>query len=409
MRGTRAKRVGLLIRPRTKAKEAGVGDFTRLDEYDVVLESIVGVLTQARSAAARSVNAVMTATYWHIGHVIVEQEQGGEARAEYGKELMARLAVDLTEKFGRGFGRANLYQMRQFRLAWPPDAILQTLPAESQRPQIFQTPSGKSPSSDVAPAAATDLAALARAFPLPWSAYVKLLSARSDEARRFYETEALRNGWTVKQLDRQINSLYYERTALSRDKAAMLGHARESVDEDVVTPKEAIRDPFVLEFLDLKDEYSETDLEDALIAHLADFLLELGDDFAFIARQRRLRLDDNWFRVDLVLFNRRLRCLVLVDLKLGKFSYQDAGQMTLYLNYAKEHWVKPGENPPAGIILCSDKGTDEVRYALESLGNPVLATEYRLALPDEKLLEAELAKTRRHYEAHLIPSSTDSD
>jgi predicted nuclease of restriction endonuclease-like (RecB) superfamily len=250
------------------------------------------------------------------------------------------------------------------------------------------------------PAKTSDLAVIAQAFPLPWSAYVKLLSAKTPEARRFYETEALRNGWTVRQLDRQINSLFYERTALSRDRAAMLGHAGEAVEADVVSPEEAIKDPLVLEFLGLKDEYSETDLEDALITHLAEFLLELGDDFAFVGRQRRLRLDDNWFRVDLVLFNRRLRCLVLIELKIGKFSYQDAGQMTMYLNYAKQNWVKLGENPPAGIILCSDKGADEVRYSLESLGNAVLAAEYRLALPDAALLEAELAKTRQHFETH---------
>ncbi|MDR1266385.1 MAG: PDDEXK nuclease domain-containing protein [Propionibacteriaceae bacterium] len=208
----------------------------------------------------------------------------------------------------------------------------------------------------------------------------------------------MRNGWTVRRLDRQINSLFYERIALSRDKAVMLQHGGDRSDTDAATPDEAVKDPFVLEFLGLKDEYSETDLEDALITHLADFLLELGDDFTFLARQRRIRLDDNWFRVDLVLSNRRLRCLVLIDLKLGKFSYQNAGQMSLYLNYAKEHWVKPGENPPAGIILCASKGADEARYPLDSLGNPVLAAEYRLALPDEKALEAEIARTRQTLE-----------
>ncbi len=163
----------------------------------------------------------------------------------------------------------------------------------------------------------------------------------------------------------------------------------------MLSPEEAIKDPFVLEFLDLKDEYSESDLEDALIQHLADFLMELGDDFAFVGRQRRLRLDDTWFRIDLLFFHRRLKCLLVIDLKAGKFSHADAGQMHLYLNYARQHWTKPGENPPVGLIICATKGVAEARYALEGLPNKVLAAEYRTVLPNEKLLADELARTRR--------------
>jgi len=171
------------------------------------------------------------------------------------------------------------------------------------------------------------------------------------------------------------------------------------VPGDALTAEEAIKDPFVLEFLDLKDEYSESDLEDALIRHLADFLLELGDDFAFIGRQRRLRLDDTWFRVDLLFFHRRLRSLLVIDLKAGKFSHTDAGQMHLYLNYARRHWMKPGENPPVGLIICAIKGSAEARYALEGLPNKVLAAEYRTVLPDEELLVRELERTRCQIEA----------
>jgi hypothetical protein len=160
----------------------------------------------------------------------------------------------------------------------------------------------------------------------------------------------------------------------------------------------AFRDPFVSEFLDLKDEYSETDLEEALLSHLTEFLLELGDDFAFVGKQRRLRLDDTWFRVDQVFYHRRLRCLLLIDLKQGRFSYADAGQMTLYLNYARENWMKGGENPPIGLILCAEKGADEAHYALDGLPNPVVASEYRLVLPDEKTLAGELARTRAELE-----------
>ncbi len=206
----------------------------------------------------------------------------------------------------------------------------------------------------------------------------------------------------MRQLDRQIDSQLYERIALSRDKAALLRKAEHAEPGDAVTPEQAIKDPFVLEFLDLKDEYSESDLEEALIRHLAEFLLELGDDFAFVGRQRRLRLDDTWFRIDLLFFHRRLKSLLIVDLKIGKFGYADAGQMNLYLNYAREHWMKPGENPPVGLILCTAKGAAETRYALEGLPNKVLAAEYQTVLPDEKLLAEELAKTRRELEVRRL-------
>jgi hypothetical protein len=167
---------------------------------------------------------------------------------------------------------------------------------------------------------------------------------------------------------------------------------------DTITPEEAIKDPFVLEFLDLKDEYSESDLEEALIQHLTDFLLELGDDFAFVGRQRRVRTDDNWFRVDLVFFHRRLKSLLVVDLKIDRFSYADAGQMHMYLNYAREHWMKPGENPPVGLILCAERGAAEALYALDNLPNKVLAAEYQTVLPDEKLIADELDRSRKELE-----------
>ena len=244
------------------------------------------------------------------------------------------------------------------------------------------------------PSAQFTLAALAQRFPLPWSAYVRLLSVANPQARAFYEAEALRGSWSVRQLDRQIGSQFYERTALSRDKAAMLRKGRRPRSEDAVTPEEAIKDPFVLEFLGLRDEYSEADLEEALIRHLEAFLLELGGDFAFVARQRRLRIGDEWYRVDLLFFHRRLRCLVVIDLKLGKFTHADAGQMYLYLNYARQHWAHPGENPPVGLILCAEKDDTLAKYALEGLPSKVVAARYRTTLPEEKLLAAEIAKTR---------------
>ena len=202
----------------------------------------------------------------------------------------------------------------------------------------------------------------------------------------------------MRQLDRQISSQFYERTALSRNKAAMLLKGAAHKSEDTVTPDEAVKDPYVLEFLNLKDEYSETQLEDALIHRLGDFLLELGSDFTFVARQRRLRIDDTWYRVDLLLFHRRLRCLVIIDLKLGKLTHADAGQMHMYCNYAKEHWTLPGENPPVGLILCAHKGHALARYALDGLPNKVLAAEYQTALPSEERIAKELADTTRRLE-----------
>ena len=242
-------------------------------------------------------------------------------------------------------------------------------------------------------------------FPLPWSHYVLLVRrTRSPEARSFYQTEALRGGWSVRQLDRQIASRFYERTALSRNKAAMLTRGARPQLEDREDADGEIRDPLVLEFLGLRDEYSEDDLEEALVRHLESFLLELGGDFAFIGRQRRLRIGDEWYRIDLLFFHRRLRCLMVIDLKVGKFTHADAGQMHLYLNYAREHWMRPDENPPVGLILCSQKNDALVRYALDGLPSKVLAREYRIALPDEKRLAAEIERTRQLLEARTLGS-----
>jgi predicted nuclease of restriction endonuclease-like (RecB) superfamily len=348
------------------------------------------------------INALMTATYWEIGRRLVEFEQGGRERAEYGGAVIERLAVDLTRRFGRGFSRQNLWQMRAFHLAWPTDRMERTLPAASSAPGILQTPSGESADQAIVPTLSggfLSLVTLARAFPLPWSAYVRLLAVKNESARRFYETEALRGGWSVRQLDRQIQSQFYERTALSRNKAAMLTRGARARSEDVVTPEEEVKDPYVLEFLGLKDEYSESDLEEALIRHLETFLLELGTDFCFVGRQKRLRIGDEWYRVDLVFYHRRLRCLVLIDLKLGRFTHADAGQMHTYLNYAVAHWTHPDENPPVGLILCAQRDETLARYALANLPNKVLAAEYRTVLPEENLIAAELAETRRMLEA----------
>ncbi|EAZ9180203.1 DUF1016 domain-containing protein [Salmonella enterica subsp. salamae] len=342
------------------------------DEYQQIHDGIIRLVDTARTETIRSINAIMTATYWEIGRRIVEFEQGGEARAAYGTQLIERLSVDLSQRYKRGFSTGNLRQMRVFYLYFQHIEIQQTLSGESNSIPLSKT------------------------FPLPWSAYVRLLSVKDNDARRFYEKETLRNGWSVRQLDRQIATQFYERTLLSSDKLSMLQQDAPAIPEGL--PEHSLRDPFILEFLNLKDEYSESDLEEALLNHLMDFMLELGDDFAFVGRQRRLRIDDNWFRVDLLFFHRKLRCLLVVDLKVGKFSYSDAGQMNMYLNYAKEHWTMPGENPPVGLILCAEKGAGEAYYALNGLPNTVMASEYKVQLPDEKLLADELVRSQNLLE-----------
>lgn len=362
------------------AMEAGYAD---------IVGGIVDLLEAARRASARSVNSIMTATYWEIGRRIVVHEQSGERRATYGSEMLKRLSADLSERFGRGFSRANLEYMRRFYLTWP---ISQTLSGESEG-RDSNAPLAKSQTvSGIS-------GAIAQRFPLPWSHYIRLLAVKKDAARHFYEAEALRGGWSIRQLERQIGTQFYERTLLSRKKSTMLSKGQISREEDLVTADEEVKDPYVLEFLNLKDEYSENDLEAALIQHLETFLMELGGDFAFIGRQRRLRIEDEWFRVDLLFFHRRLRCLVIIDLKLDKFSHADAGQMHMYLNYAREHWVVEGENPPIGIILCASKNETLVKYALDGLPNRVIAAEYRTVLPSESDLVTEIEETRRRIES----------
>lgn len=372
--------------------------------YAVISSSIVELLNAARLAAARNVNALMTASYWEIGRRIVEAEQKGKRRAGYGEQLIERLSVDLTQQFGRGFSVQNLWQMRLFHQTWGMNRILQTPSGELPK---LPTPSGESKNAAQLPIQLS-LAELANAFPLPWSAYVRLLAVKDKHARQFYEAEALRSGWSVRQLDRQIGSQFYERTALSKNKAAMLTKGAIAKPEDAIHPDEAVKDPYILEFLDLKDEYSESQLEQALIHRLEDFLLELGTDFCFVGRQRRLRIDQTWYRVDLLFFHRRLRCLVIIDLKLGSLTHADVGQMHMYCNYAKENWALPDENPPVGLILCADKGHALARYALDGLPNKIMAANYKTVLPDAELLQHELEKTRLMLEsgkARKMPKS----
>ena len=354
------------------SKSKKKNNFVTNNDYSTLITDISGVLENARKFSARAINTILTSTYWLIGRRIVEYEFQGMDRSEYyGDKLLENLSIDLQKKFGRGFSRQNIQLMKQF---------YETYLFE----KISQTPSGKSL-----------LIELSNNFPLPWSHYVRLLSVKNKEAKKFYESESLRNGWSVRQLDRQISSQFYERTLLSKNKAAMLKKGEKPLPQEIFSAEEEIKDPYILEFLNLKDEYSENDLEEALINHLEKFLLELGSDFAFIGRQKRLRIGSVWYRVDLIFFHRKLRCLVVIDLKVGKFTHADAGQMHLYLNFAKEHWTNKDENPPVGLILCAEKDSAVAKYALDGLPNKILASEYKLALPDEKLLQEELKKTQK--------------
>jgi predicted nuclease of restriction endonuclease-like (RecB) superfamily len=365
------------------------------DGYGGIHRDIVVLLEAARHAAARSVNALMTASYWEIGRRIVEFEQGGQERATYGKALLKRLSADLTAQFGRGYGVDSLESMRLFYLAYPPLPISESA--------IRKSGAVESTDKSEAPIRNSALGPATRAFPLSWTHYIHLIrSTRSEKEREFYEAEALRGGWSVRQLHRQIDSQFYTRALLSKNKRAMLEKGSLPQAGDAVTPDEAIKDPYVLEFLNLKDEYSESQLEDALIHRLEDFLLELGGDFTFVGRQRRLRIGESWFRVDLLFFHRRLRSLVIIDLKLTELNHADVGQMHMYCNYAREHWTLPGENPPVGLILCARTNAAVARYALDGLPNKVMAAEYQTVLPDARLLEAELDRTRRVLEARRV-------
>ena len=324
----------------------------------------------------RAVNALMTATYWEIGRRIVEfEQQGARARRLWRTNsfqafprfdgairtwIQSTEPAEISSILPFPTGRKDLLDTVEQIDGWNwfdadsnelgEATIVQTLSAKSKMAKIRPTPSdiSQAPSGKSSLFALSDLA---RAFPLPWSHYVLLISrTRSAEAFAFYHAEALRGGWSVRQLDRQVASQFYERTALSRNKNSMLRKGASARAEDSISADEEVRDPLVLEFLGLKDEYSETDLKQALLRHLENFLLELGGDFAFIGRQRRLRIGAEWYRVDLLFFHRKLRCLVVIDLKVGKFTHADAGQMHLYLNYAREHWTQADENPPVGLI-----------------------------------------------------------
>ncbi|MBI4722659.1 MAG: DUF1016 domain-containing protein [Candidatus Stahlbacteria bacterium] len=368
-----------------KSKEITTRNYTNL--FDRVAE----ILAEAKTNVIREINKAQVLAYWEIGKEIVEFEQKGKVRAEYGGELIKKLSNDLTKKFGRGFSEINIRNMRRLYLEFPTQIQQtpsvksqksQTLSAESKRKQKTKSLSWKSEISQTLSAKFEPM--------LFWSHYCELLKAEEPLARSFYEQEAIQNNWSVRELKRQINSMLFERLVLSKNTKAVMKMAEKG--QVIEKPEDAIKDPYILEFLNLKEEisYTESQLEQALIDKLQYFLLELGQGFTFVARQKRITIANRHYHIDLVFYNRLLKCFVLIDLKTGELDHADIGQMNFYINYFKENEKQENENDPIGLILCAKKDDIFAKYVLGGLDNKVFASKYKLTLPSEKELRLKL-------------------
>lgn len=320
--------------------------------YINLISNIGELLEKGRKAAFQKVNTILVETYWHIGKQVVEFEQKGQEKAEYGSLLLKRLSKDLKTKYGKGFSRSNLQYMRLLYLKYPK----------------CQTLSGK----------------------LNWSHYTELLSVTDDLARSFYAKQCISENWSVRELKRQRNSALFERLALSKDKKEVLKLSEKG--QQIEKAEDIIKDPYIFEFLNVPEDItlSETELETKLLNKLSYFILELGKGFAFVSRQHRITLNNKHYKVDLVFYHRILKCFVLIDLKIGAANHKDIGQMNMYLNYIKAEENMPDDNPPIGIVLAADKDEILVEYATGSISNKLFVAKYQLYLPDKKLLENEL-------------------
>ena len=371
---------------------------SKSNKYSTLVTDLASLIDQGRRTAVRYVNTALVATYWLVGRRVVEYEQKGKERAEYGEALLKRLSGDLTKQFGKGWGEPHLRAIRQFYLIYGDIEKRYTLCSESGKPDetnIRHTPCIELSPSPILPSKLQTLSVefFNTLFPLSWSHYRLLMRLDEPFKRELYESECIRGNWSVRQLDRQIQSMLYERTALSKRKLAVIAKAHEK--PIVLKPEDEIKDPYVLEFLGLKDEYSESQLEDALIRHIEHFLLELGTGFTFVARQKRINIEGSFYRLDLLLYHRVLRCLIAIDLKIGEFTHADAGQMNLYVNYLKDKEKLSDENDPVGLILCTDKKKTVVEYALGGMNNRIFASKYKLQLPNPKVLKAEIEHERQ--------------
>ena len=319
-----------------------------------IITDLVSIIEASKNKAIRSVDFHRVQMYWHIGKRVFEEEQKGADRAEYGKYLTKYISEKLEPVYGSGYSRRHIEQMRQFYRAFPIAYALRTQ--------------------------------------LSWTQYRKLSSIDNEDKREFYIAESVKNNWSSRQLERQINSNLFERLLMSNDKESVLAVARN--EKLPVDAKEIIKDPMTLEFINLKPNasYYEKDLEQAIITHMQDFLLELGNGFSFIARQKRLHIEGDDFFVDLVFYNRLLQCFVVIEIKTQKLTHQDLGQLQMYVNYYDRIEKMPRENPTIGILLCADKNDAVVKFSLPENEKQILASKYELYLPSEKQLLAELNK-----------------
>jgi predicted nuclease of restriction endonuclease-like (RecB) superfamily len=343
----------------TKKKTSGKSvSTTRNTLHSEFYQSIVDILQDAKSNAYRAVNLVMVEAYWNVGRMIVEEEQQGMERAEYGTYLIRNLSIKLMNEFEKGFDERELRRMRQFYVAYPIRGAV--------RPE------------------------------LRWTHYRLLLRVENDSARNYYLTEAANQNWSTRTLERQINSLYYERMLMSRDKSPVIEEMQEKTAPLAATPRDFIKDPYVLEFLGLQDNprFREAELETAIIGKLQAFMLELGKGFAFVARQQRISTDTKDFYVDLVFYNYILKCFVLIDLKTGELTHQDIGQMDMYVRLYEGTIKGADDNPTVGIILCTEKDQTVVKYSVLNESRQLFASKYRLYLPSEEELRAEIERER---------------
>jgi len=350
---------------------------------DSVFDNIRNILEHARSRVYQSVNFIMVKAYWNIGRIIIEEEQKGKRRAEFGQRLIIELSKRLTNEYGRGFDQSNLWYMRKFYLSFPIlDAVRRELAGKFNK-----TDDGK-------------VVRLGQSIrqELSWTHYRLLLRIENPEARSFYMNEAANNRWSTRELDRQVNSLLFERLALSKDKDGVMALAKQG--QTIQSPSDLIKDPYVLEFLGLESHENvvEKNLEKALIDHIQMFLLELGKGFSFVARQQRITLDGDHFYIDLIFYNRLVRCFVLIDLKVGKITHQDIGQMQMYVNYYQRTQKSPHENDPIGIILCADKNDAVIRFTLPEDQKQIFVSKYLRYFPTEEELRREIIHQKESFE-----------
>lgn len=376
-----------------------------INDDSQLLDRIGVIINEARQRTVQSVNTILVKTYWEIGREIVEHELMGNIRAEYGEKSLKTLSKTLIQRYGKGFSYPNLRRMCQFYADYEifstlsrefERPILSTLSIKSDTNEIVSPSSGKSNKAKVQAIFAKSVLSEKMLTRLSWSHICLLLAVSDKDARSFYEIEIVQNGWSVRETKRQIESMLFERLALSKDKNGLLKLAQQG--QIIITPEDALKDPYVLEFLGLDEQerWLESDLEQALMDHLQKFLLELGKGFMFVNRQMRISINNEHYRVDMVFYNKHLRSYILIDLKKGKFDHSDYGQMKFYLNYFQEEFNDEGDNDPIGIILCYEKDDEFVKYVLKNEKN-IYAKKYLLSLPDKQKLLAEVHRVKEKF------------